>query len=92
MGQVKTREVKHRVLPLLEKGALALAAVFQPKVELVVSKTPTSQVSLVILYSYVLWLYHLILLEFIICGVMKICFSIIRVTAIRTKVKQTRDQ
>ena len=58
MGQVKTREVKHRVLPRLEKGALALAAVFQPKVELVVSKAPTSQVSVIILYSYVLWLYH----------------------------------
>ena len=49
MGQVKTREVKHRVLPRREKGAQALAAVFQPKVELVVSKTPTSQVSVVIL-------------------------------------------
>ena len=53
MGQVKTREVKHRVLRRLEKGALALAAVFQPKVELVVSKAPTSQVSVIILYSYV---------------------------------------
>ena len=52
MGQVKTREVKHRVLPRQEKGALALAAVFQPKVELVVSKAPTSQVSVIILYSY----------------------------------------
>ena len=50
---MKTREVKHRVLPHLEKGALALAAVFQPKVELVVSKAPTSQVSVIILYSYV---------------------------------------
>ena len=49
MGQVRTREVKHRVLHHQEKGAQAIVVVFQPKVELVVSKTPTSQVSVVIL-------------------------------------------
>ena len=86
---MKTREVKHRVLPRLEKGALALAAVFQPKVELVVSEVPTSQVSAIILYSYVLMA---ILFKSIIFIVMKICFSIIRVSTIWTKIKQTRNQ
>ena len=59
MGQVKTREVKHRVLPRQEKGALALAAVFQPKVELVVSNAPTSQVSVIIIHSYVFMLCYI---------------------------------
>ena len=87
---MKTREVKHRVLPRLEKGALALAAVFQPKVELVVSKAPTSPVSFIILYTYV---FMAILSDISIIFVfMKIYFSIIRVSTIRTKIKQTRDQ
>ena len=44
MGQVRTREAKHRVLPHLGKGAQATVVVFQPKVDLVALKALTSQV------------------------------------------------
>ena len=52
MGQVRTREAKHRVLPHLGKGAQAIVVAFQPKVDLVASKASVSQVRVVILCFY----------------------------------------